>query len=154
MKYFVKGIVTCIAIGMMVHQAGAQILRPVKWTFSSQKINASESYVLLTATIDKGWHIYALSAPGADGPIPTSFKFSPSAGYTATGKIQEMKKPVVEFDKTFRKNIGFYAGTVQFRQKIKVKSGSTPVKGSLEFEVCNNSQCLPPETVEFSVAVN
>lgn len=132
--------------------AGAQILKPVKWAFSSQKINSTESYLIFTATIDKGWHIYATSLPAGDGPIPTSFKFTASKNYKTESKIQEVKKPVIEFDKTFDKKIGTFSGIASFRQKIKTKPGSTEaVKGSLEFMVCNSSQCLPPETVQFSI---
>lgn len=132
--------------------AGAQILKPVKWAFSSQKINATESYLLFTATIDKGWHIYATSLPAGDGPIATSFKFTPSKNFKTELKIEEVKKPVIEFDKTFDKKIGTFSVTASFRQKIKTKPGSKEVvKGSLEFMVCNSSQCLPPETVEFSI---
>jgi len=132
--------------------AGAQILKPVKWSFSSQKISATESYLLFTATIDKGWHIYATSLPAGDGPIPTSFKFMASKNYKTELKIEEVKKPVIEFDKTFDKKIGTFSGVARFRQKIKIRQGSTEaVKGSLEFMVCNSSQCLPPETVEFSI---
>lgn len=132
--------------------AGAQILKPVKWAFSSQKINSTESYLIFTATIDKGWHIYATSLPAGDGPIPTSFKFTASKNYKTELKIQEVRKPVIEFDKTFNKKIGTFSGIASFRQKIKTKPGSADVvKGSLEFMVCNSSQCLPPETVEFSI---
>lgn len=132
--------------------AGAQILKPVKWSFSSQKINSTESYLIFTATIGKGWHIYATSLPPGDGPIPTSFKFTAAKNYKTELKIEEVKKPVIEFDKTFDKKIGTFSGIARFRQKIKTKPGSIDsVKGSLEFMVCNSSQCLPPETVEFSI---
>jgi len=140
---------------MFITPAGAQILRKVKWSFEGKKINQKEAEVILTATIDKGWHIYAQSLPPGDGPVPTSFKFVPSKTYVLEGKTQDVSKPVVEFDPTFKKNIGFYASSVQFKQRILVKTGTAPgpVKGSLEFMACSNSQCLPPETVEFSVAL-
>lgn len=144
-----KLVIVCSFL-FMADLASAQILKPVKWSFSSQKINASESYIILTAVIDKGWHIYATTLPAGDGPIATSFKFSASKSYQVIGKIEEVKKPVVEFDKTFDKKIGTFSGTAVFRQKVKTKSGN-PVKGSLEFMACNSSQCLPPETVEFSI---
>lgn len=149
LKVLFAGIIFLIAGNI----ASAQILKPVKWSFTSQKINATESYLIFTAVIDKGWHIYATTLPAGDGPIATSFKFS-AKGYTPEAKIEEMRKPVVEFDKTFDKKIGTFSGTIQFRQKVKaLKAGAGPVTGSLEFMVCNSSQCLPPETVEFSVPV-
>lgn len=150
MIHSLKVLVICSLFLFLGNLAGAQILRPVKWSFSTQKISATESYAIFTATIDKGWHIYATSLPAGDGPIATSFKFTAAKGIVTVGKIEEVKKPVVEFDKTFNKKIGTFSGTVQFREKIKT-AGAGPLKGSLEFMVCNSSQCLPPETVEFSI---
>ena len=37
-----------------------------------------------------------------------------------------------------------------FNQKVKLLSNSATVSGEFVFMVCDESQCLPPEYVEFS----
>jgi len=41
----------------------AQVLDPVKWSFSSQKINSDEYELIFTAKIDKNWHLYSQYVP-------------------------------------------------------------------------------------------
>ena len=143
-----------IAAVFFCNVVSAQILRPVKWTYSAKKVNKNEILVTLTAHIDKGWHIYAEDLGSGDGPVPTSFTFEKNDAYSLDGKTTE-QKPIVEMDQSFNKKIGFFITTAVFKQRIKLKSPKAikDIKGSLEYMVCNNSKCLPPETVEFSAQV-
>src|SRR5512133_3158452 len=77
----------------------AQILEPVKWSFESKKTGNSEYELRFMATMDNGWHLYSQFVP-AGGPIPTSFKFDKSAGFTLVGKVVE-PKPLEEHDPNF-----------------------------------------------------
>jgi hypothetical protein len=40
-----------------------------------------------------------------------------------------------------------------FQQKVKIPKGSAAVKGKVEFMVCNDRKCLPPDEVAFTVQV-
>lgn len=132
--------------------AFAQIEKPVKWQYAAKKINDKEAVILLKATVDKGWHIYSQKVTG-DGPVPTSFTFTPSKEYTLVGKPAE-PKGVTKFEKAFGINVTYLENTVIFQQKIKLNAPKTTVKGKLEYMVCNDFKCLPPDEVEFSVPVN
>ena len=50
-------------------------------------------------------------------------------------------------------NVSYFGNGVTFQQKIKLNKGATTVKGKVEFMVCNDKQCLPPEEVSFSIPV-
>jgi hypothetical protein len=50
-------------------------------------------------------------------------------------------------------NVSYFENSVVFQQKVKLNAKSSIVKGKVEFMVCDDKQCLPPEEVEFSVAV-
>ena len=39
--------------------ANAQILEPVKWKFSTEKVSADEHNLVFTASIDDGWNVYS-----------------------------------------------------------------------------------------------
>lgn len=131
--------------------ASAQIDNPVHWSFSAEKISDTETDLKLTASIDAGWHIYALNDPG-EGLIPTSFKFNSSKDYSLIGKTVE-PKPETAFDKNLKMQISWHSGKVVFTQKIKLNSPATTISGVLEFIVCNDFKCLPPEEIEFKIPV-
>ncbi len=128
-----------------------QILNPVKWSFSTEQKDR-EATLLLKATIDKHWHLYSQDI-GDGGPIPTSFKFTPSADYELSGKVAEPNAKSFH-DPNFDMDLKLFESSVTFQQKIKLKTTkSFSVKGTLEFMVCNDKMCLPPDEVEFSFRI-
>lgn len=131
--------------------ASAQIKTPVKWAYAAKKINKNEAVLLIKATIEKGWHIYAQNIkPG--GPVPTSFTFAKSADYTPVGKPTE-PKGISHFEKVFDMDVVYFENEVVFQQKIKLNKPATSVKGTVEFMVCNDKECLPPDEVNFNIPI-
>lgn len=135
---------------IITFSAKAQVESHVKWSYASKKISATEAVVFLKATIDQGWHIYSQTVKDG-GPVKTDFTYAPSKEYTLVGKTIE-PKPITKYEKVFSMNVGYFENSVVFQQKIKLKSAkATAVKGKLEFMTCNDSKCLPPDEVEFSI---
>jgi len=133
--------------------AYAQIESHVKWAYAAKRISSTEAVVFVRATIDAGWHIYSVNQKDG-GPIKTSFTFTPSKDFTLAGKTEE-PTPITKFEKTFGIDVTYFENSVTFQQKIKLKTpNATVVKGQLEFMTCNDKKCLPPEDVDFSVAIN
>jgi thiol:disulfide interchange protein DsbD len=142
-------IVTLLAFVSFLMTANAQILQPVKWSFESKKINQEEVELILTAQMDKGWHIYGIDIPDG-GPIPTSFKFNPSEDYELAGKLQT-PVAIEKYDNAFEMDLRYYDDNAKFIQRIRMKSDKAfKVTGELEYMSCDDSRCLPPEYVEFS----
>ncbi len=131
--------------------AKAQIESHVTWAFAAKKTSATEATVLIRATIDKGWHVYSQNVKEG-GPVKTSFTFDPSKEYTLVGKTIE-PTPINRYEKAFSMNVGFFENSVVFQQKIKLKAKATTVTGKLEFMTCNDTKCLPPDEVKFSIPV-
>jgi len=128
-----------------------QIKTPVRWSYAAKKINAMEAVVLIRATIEEGWHIYSVNQEDG-GPVKTSFAFSASKDYALIGGVTE-PKPNEAFEKAFNINVKTFERSVVFQQKIRLKGGHCVVSGSLEYMVCNDHECLPRETVAFSIPV-
>lgn len=141
-----------LAVGLFFSfNASSQILKPVKWSYAAKKTSKTEATIFIKATVDEGWHLYSqYMADG--GPVKTTFKFEPSKGYKLVGKTVE-PKPIVKFEKSFNMNVSYFEKSVIFQQKVKLTGATATVKGTLEYMVCDDSQCLPPETVDFSVPV-
>ncbi|WP_017256984.1 protein-disulfide reductase DsbD family protein [Pedobacter arcticus] len=147
-----KRIIAISALMILNICAFAQILKPVTWSYSSEAIGEKEANIVITAKIDKGWHVYSQYIEEG-GPIPTSFTFVKSADYELLGKPLESPKAVSAYDSNFAMQISWHEHIAVFKQKIKLKKPEVTVKGTLEFMVCNDKQCLPPEEVEFDVKI-
>ena len=142
-------ILSLFALPLLV---SAQIENPVKWSFSSKKINDNTYELHLTATIDGGWHLYAQEA--GEGPVATAFTFGKNPLVAINGKTQEVGKLIKSFDKNFNSELKYYANNVDFVQKVTVKGkAQTKVKGTVEFMTCDDHQCLPPKDLEFAIAL-
>ena len=131
----------------------AQVEKPVKWNFTTKKISNDTYEVHLTATIQTGWHIYSQSTPDG-GPTPTTISFSKNPFISPEGTIKELGKLEQHHEKLFGVDVRQFSNKVVFVQTIKLKSTvKTALKGTIEFMACNDKQCLPPGTTEFSVSI-
>lgn len=130
----------------------AKMFDPVKWSFTSEKLSDRDYNLVITAKIEKGWHLYSQFIEDG-GPIPTSFKFTPSADYKLSGKVTESPKAVTAFDKNFNMEIAWHQDQVVFKQGVSLNVPKTRIKGVLEFMVCDDQRCLPPAEVEFEIDV-
>lgn len=126
----------------------AQIYNPVKWSFSSKSIGNNEFELVLTAKVDKGWHLYSQLIEDG-GPIKTSFTFNESENYQLIGKTLE-PKAIKYYDKQFKMDLMYFGGVVDFKQKIRAKSLKPfTVKGFVEFMACDDEKCTPPTEADF-----
>lgn len=128
--------------------ANAQIHTPVKWTTSVEKINDTEYYLVATASIEAGWKLYAQNIP-PKGPIPTTFTFEKHTAFELIGKTEETP-PIQKHDKVFDMEISYFHNQAVFKQHIKVLGALKTVKGEVEFMSCDDSNCLPPDTVDLT----
>lgn len=127
-------------------------LNPVTWKATYIELPNNEGGITFTAIIEKKWHIYSQRLTDA-GPIPTSFSVTPSKDYTVLGKVQE-ENAHEEYVKAFEAKVFVFEHQAIFKQKIKrTNKKAFIIKATLEFMTCNDSQCLPPKTVAFDIAI-
>lgn len=139
---------------MFLTTAGfAQIQDPVNWTFSAKKIKEGSYEIRMSASIERGWHIYSQTTPDG-GPIPTTITFTKNPLISVDGKTKEVGKLEQKHEELFGVDVKQYSDKVEFVQVVKLKGKvKTSVTGSVEFMVCNDSQCLPPSTKKFSLEI-
>lgn len=132
----------------------AQIIEGAKWTFSVEQKNEKEATLILTANIRETFHIYSQFLSSNEGPIPTSFEFTPDKNYELIGKTEEETGHEI-FDEAFQMKLLTFEKTAVFKQKIKIISKEKfMVEGKLSFMACDNRMCLPPADVSFLFPVN
>lgn len=124
----------------------AQIFDPVKWDTKVEKINDQEYDLVTTATIDQGWKLYSQTIP-PNGPVPTTFEYINDGTFELVGKTVETGS-VVKHDAVFDMEIGFFYKNATFKQRIKILKPLSSIKAGVEFMVCDDANCLPPDTVD------
>lgn len=127
---------------------------PVNWRFSSKKIADKVYEIHMVATIDNNWHLYSQAQPADAIAIPTKFSFTNNPLVKVDGKIKEVGKLEKFTDKSLGISANQYSRTVTFVQKITLKAATkTNLAGSVQYQTCNDKECLPPKKVPFKVAI-
>ena len=130
----------------------AQSNKEVQWTFTTKKIADKTYEVHMKASINGDYHMY--SQDGGDGPVSTSFNFTKNPLLVLDGKVKEVGKLKKVYEEAFGSDVKYYEKDVNFIQVVKVRgSAKSNLAGKVEFMVCNDHQCLPPATVDFSVNI-
>ncbi|WP_299337064.1 protein-disulfide reductase DsbD [uncultured Psychroserpens sp.] len=142
-------ILTLCSLVVFSMTSTAQVFKPVKWNTSVEKISDNEYDLISTATIDSGWHLYSQNVP-KNGPIPTTFQYKANADYELSGSTSEGEGHTVD-DPVFQMQIKFFEDKAEFRQRIKVLNQELSlVEGEVEFMVCDDEKCLPPNYVDLN----
>ncbi len=130
----------------------AQIVEPITWDSHLEKKNDSIYKLIFTAKLDKGWHLYAQDV-AEGGPIPTNFTFNNSpTTYELVGETSEPNVPTY-YDEVFGMEIKYFEKEAVFFQTIKIIDPEAIIEVEVEFMVCNDSMCLPPDTIPFQISV-
>jgi thiol:disulfide interchange protein DsbD len=125
----------------------SQVYDPVTWTTSVEKVSEFEYKLITSATIEDGWHLYSQHVPEG-GPVPTTFSYNASSeDFETIGNTSEGKGKTID-DPVFNMKIKFFATSATFEQLVKVSNTTTAINGTVEFMVCDDARCLPPNEVD------
>lgn len=146
-----KRILLLIVVIAGLISVDAQIHEPVKWKFELKNTGPKTAEVVMTASIEEGWHLYTMDIP-ENGPIPTRFSFETLNGVKLIGKVVAKSKHKEVYDQSFSMNLGWYADKAVFVQKLSFDDAAKiKIKGNVEFMVCNDESCLPPTQEYFDL---
>jgi thiol:disulfide interchange protein DsbD len=150
MKLYILGLLLIIQFG-----AEAQILVPVKWTFTNTKISTNVYDLHFKAFIKSGWHIYSQKQPQNSVATPLNVVFEKNKSIKFINNIKEVGK----LSKHHEKSIGVtnyqYSNNLDVIQRVEILAGSkTVIKGTLTYQTCNDKQCLAPEDEFFEIRIN
>ena len=127
----------------------AQVKDPVKFQLKINELKNNEYEAVLTAHLEKNWHIYSKDIP-EDSGIPTEMRVS-GKNIELIGKVTEVGKKEDEFSEAFGVRIVYYSNSVAFKQKFKLKNPAQPsnVIAEITYQTCDDRVCLAPNTLEF-----
>ena len=127
----------------------AQIQEPIKFKTEWKQNSETEAEIVFNATIDKGWHVYSTEL-GDGGPISATFNIDNIEGAETIGKLTPVGNEINEMDPIFGMKVRYFVNKATFIQKIKITDKNYSIKGFLEYGACNNENCLPPTSVDFT----
>ncbi|MBN2275771.1 MAG: thioredoxin family protein [Bacteroidales bacterium] len=137
----------------LLNNIQGQIINPVKWSYTIEKINDQTFILVFTATIEKPWHMYGISIPEG-GPIPVTFSFTENSVVKITGSPEQITKPEVVDDPVFGMKVELHSDNAVFKQKITKLRDDKDIKieGTINYMTCNDTQCILNDT-DFSFSV-
>ena len=135
----------------------AQFSDPAQFTVKIDDVNQGEVAIIdVNAELDFTWRIYAVyDVP--EGPSSTKFIIE-SDIVNKSGRIIE-PEPIEKFDEGFGNITKYHEGTPKFSIPLELKddlpNGIYNVDVIIDYQVCNNSLCYPPnqitKTATFSI---
>ena len=101
----------------------------------------------LTAKIDPGWHLYALTEP-ENGPIATEINLT--EGDPATLLRTTQSKPRTFQDPVFNQSVTLFESSATFTLHLQaaptIPANSHSLHVLIRYQSCNDHVCLPPHT--------
>ena len=128
------------------------------WAFSQEKIQWHFAYeafpasLQISAKIESGWHLYALNLDPSVGPIPTQIVLEKNKLVKEIAPFTASEAPKKSYDANFGAELSYYEQQFHAYNRIAVKKPTT-VKGELTYMLCDDTRCLPPQTVPFEIKV-
>lgn len=145
---FKKVLLLCLLAFCFLFNVHSQILEPVKWESSVEKISDTEYNLVFTAKIEQGWYMYSQEEPDGIGPLPTYFEYKDQKNnYKLLGKtIEPNVKP--KFDKVFEIDVKKFSNSAKFSQRISlINEGLSSVEARVDFQVCDDAKCIMQDKV-------
>jgi thiol:disulfide interchange protein DsbD len=114
------------------------------------------SELRVTVTIDAEWHVNA-HVPSEPFLIPTELRLEAPAE-VEVGDVAYPPGEERRFAFNPAKPLATYAGTITLTAPVRVKPDAPAgraaiVRGTLRYQACNDTRCLPPDTVPVSAAI-
>ncbi len=142
-----------ILFSLLSFFAQAQLLDPVKWSVDQKQLSGNEFEIILTAKIDKGWHVFSQTLPETATPLPTEITFDKSSEYKLIGKTTEHSTPHFMKDVDEVTQLKMYEGTAVYKQKVSITGNKATVSGTVNYMCCDDHQCLPPNDYSFKITL-
>lgn len=126
---------------------------PTNWTFDARQTAEGEYEINISLRLEPGWHIWSMRPEGDGMQIPPNFEIAKQASVSVMGPFVEQGDRTIEKMEGIEKPVAFFSGVVRYNTHIRAKAGTT-IKGTYEYQVCNDNMCLPPTKKEFSLLLS
>ena len=91
--------------------------------------------------------------PYEGGPTATTIVLTPGEGVQLDGPVEQLTKAHTYYDELFGMQIGTLSGKPRFAQKVHLATAKGTVTAQLEWMICNDSSCMPPDETELTIEI-
>lgn len=111
---------------------------PVTWTTQASQTDSLTYDLVITATIEEKWHLYATEMP-EDGPLPTEFTFQDT---TLIGPLTHSEL-ITGFDPIFEMELSYFDNKATFYQTVVVTDETVrDITVDLIYQACDDKLCI------------
>ena len=111
---------------------------PVTWTTQASQKDSLTYDLVITATIEEKWHLYATEMP-EDGPLPTEFTFQDT---TLIGPLTHSEL-ITGFDPIFEMELSYFDNKATFYQTVVVTDETVrDITVDLIYQACDDKLCI------------
>jgi thiol:disulfide interchange protein DsbD len=145
-----------VDIEISIDKEGAynNLLSPVQWTFSAEKLDEKKYLLRYTADIQDGWTVYSKDTDD-DGPVPTQITYEKQEGTKESSDFIETGHKKEGIDNFFDVNVIKFLSDQPFEitQEVEIDGTGGFISGYLTYMACNSEQCLPPTDIDFKYSL-
>lgn len=151
---FLERIALFILLNLCSISLWAQPKQVISWQAEAKKDNQTNQFhlVLQAEILEPGWHFWTLDLQ-SEVLIPTKIIVTNESEvfsephWTVSGEVKQTEDE-------FFGHVEYYEGDeVSFVRATKLSEGQV-IEGTITYQACNQSTCLPPATVPFKVELN
>jgi len=141
--------------GVLLIAAPADAQDHVRWAarVAAPVSPGSRFNVIVSAEIERGWHIYSLTQPEG-GPLALRVTVSNGQSLIVAGAVsgpeperQTLPAPALSHE--------LHSGSVSFQVPVRtaedIGTGRVDARLTIRFQSCSDDTCLPPRTIELPV---
>ncbi|MDE5709518.1 MAG: thioredoxin family protein, partial [Alistipes sp.] len=90
---------------------------------------------------------------GSDGPNATTILFTPGSGAETVGSVEPLTQARRYHDEMFDMEIGTFERSAEFAQTVRLTGAQASVGVELEWMICNDTSCLPPDDLQLTIRI-
>ena len=144
----------------------SQVEEPVSWSYEVEQSDPDNYNLKIIAKIDDGWHIYSQYKDPDSFIRETSFYFESNNNinfipFNFKRKDNNLIKVFFKEEEPIKKYLEiqdevarYFENEAVFTQQISLNKTINEIQGKLEFMVCNDVQCLPPQIINIVFFLN
>lgn len=141
-----------LLMAIVCSTAMAQIMNPVKWSAKVDMTGDDEGQVVLTASINNGWHMYSLDCNPDAGPQILEITYPKLDGVKLEGSPVPDKVSHKQYDDMFGAELAWWTQGVTITQKFKATQPEFKIDVMIVCSACNDENCIPPARSTFNLS--
>jgi hypothetical protein len=123
----------------------------VQW---SGTYDPSTQQIVVSGLLDSTWHLYSPKTDAGLGPIALSIRLVERKGIKQQGDARFSPEPEAYMDENFGGTVYIWEKEVTIYQKVNFPKTCKEIKATVNYMVCDETQCLPPIDVELIILLN